>query len=108
VWKVRKIVSRAYSLPAFSQVIQKGRFVVAIVAPTEAKVEEIKIALLAEPPSPVFFRIEAHSDLAELLSRRGRLKDDRARKQKPAQVEANAPTPATGQSAPSPATEATT
>lgn len=114
VWKVRKIISRAYSLPAFSQVIQKGRFVLAIVAPTEAKVEEIKIALLAQPPSPVLFRIQAHPDLAELLSRRGRLKDNRARKQKPDQaekpadqVEVNAPTPATGQSAPTPATEAT-
>lgn len=109
--KVRKIISRAYTLPTFAKLIQGGHFILTIVTPTEAKAAEIRAALSLEPPSPVRFRIHPVPELAELLTHRGRLKDNRARKQEPAQAEKTAetaaPPPATGQVAPSPATEVT-
>jgi hypothetical protein len=77
VKKVRKIISRGYTLAAFSRLIQRGNFVVAIVTPTEAKASEIKAALMTEPASFVRFRIEAVAELGELLTHRGRLKQGR-------------------------------
>lgn len=107
VKKVRKIISRGFTLPAFSRLILSGNFIVTVVCPTEAKAEEIKTALATEPPSPVRFRITAVPDLGELLMRRGRLKANRRRRettdeaQRPAAlastaapVEMPAPTPA--------------
>lgn len=79
VKKVRKIISRGYTLPEFSRLILTGNFIVTVVCPTEAKAEEIKTALSTEPPSPVRFRITAVPDLGELLMRRGRLKANRRR-----------------------------
>ena len=38
VKKVRRIVSRGYTLPAFARLIQRGSFVVAIIAPSSPKV----------------------------------------------------------------------
>jgi hypothetical protein len=96
VKKVRKIISRAFTLPAFAKLLQGGHFIVTVVTPTETKAAEIKIALSTEPPTPVRFRIEPVSELAELLTHRGRLKDARLRKPKQAedQTQAAAPSPA--------------
>ena len=104
VKKVRKILSRGHTLPAFSRLILTGNFIVTVVTPTEAKAEEIKAALSLEPPSPARFRITAVPDLGELLMRRGRLKEDRRRRETtdrasdtaatPAPAEPPAPTPA--------------
>lgn len=122
--KVRKIPSRAYTLPAFAKLIQRGFFIVTVLTPTEAKAAEIRAVLSLEPPSPVRFRIQVVPELAELLTHRGKFKGNRRRAkprniekpeqpakpnqpEHPAQVEAKAPPPATGQVAPSPATEAT-
>jgi hypothetical protein len=109
VKKVRKIISRGYTLPAFSRLIQTGNFIVTVVAPTEAKVEEIKAALSLEPPSPVRFRITAVTDLGELLVRRGRLKANRRRREKTDQAgDIAAPAPAAKESpAPAPAEAST-
>lgn len=99
VKKVRKIISRGFTLPAFSRLIQTGNFIVTIVAPTEAKVEEIKAALSLEPPSPVRFRITAVTELGELLVRRGRLKANRRRREKTDQAgDIAAPAPAAKES----------
>jgi len=93
VKKVRKIISRGYSLPEFSRLIQTGNFIVTVVAPTEAKADEIKAALSLEPPSPVRFRITAVPDLGELLMRRGKLKANRRRRATTDQAGDVAPTP---------------
>src|SRR4051794_38740856 len=77
VKKVRKIIARAFTLPAFSRLIQTGNFIIAIATPTAAKAEEIKTALMTEPPTAVRFRIAAVPELGELLMRRGRLKENR-------------------------------
>lgn len=120
--KVRKIPSRAYTLPAFATLIQRGLFIVTVLTPTEAKAAEIRAALSLEQPSPVRFRIQVVPELAELLTHRGRLKENRRpaklreagkpnQPEQPSpsgqtgQVEANGPPPATGQAAPSPAAE---
>jgi hypothetical protein len=87
VEKVRKIISRGFTLPAFSRLILAGNFIVTVVCPTEAKAEEIKAALATEPPSPVRFRIAAVPDLGELLMRRGRLKANRRRRETTDQAE---------------------
>jgi hypothetical protein len=67
VKKVRKITGRGYSLPAFGQLIQRGGFVIAIICPTAAKVEAVKAALSDEAPGFVRFRVEAVTELEELL-----------------------------------------
>jgi hypothetical protein len=72
--KVRKIIARGYTLPAFARLIQRGNFVLAIIAPSPAKVEAIKAVLSDEAPGPVRFRVEAVPELGELLLHRGRLK----------------------------------
>jgi hypothetical protein len=74
VKKVRKIIARGYTRPAFSRLIQRENFVIAIIAPSRGKVETIKAALAAEPPGPVRFRVEAVPEMEGLLSRRGRLR----------------------------------
>jgi hypothetical protein len=73
VKKVRKIISRGYTLPAFSRLIQRGSFVIAIISPSPAKAEATKAALSDEAPGPVRFRVEAVHELGELLICRGRL-----------------------------------
>ena len=78
VKKVRKIIARGYTRPAFARLIQRGNFVIAIIAPSRGKVEAIKAALLAEPPSPVRFRVEVVPEMEGLLSQRGRLRPKRA------------------------------
>ena len=72
--KVRKIIARGYTLPAFARLIQRGNFVIAIIAPSPAKVEAIKAVLSDEAPGPVRFRVEAVRELEELLIHRGRVK----------------------------------
>ena len=100
VKKVRKILSRAYTRPEFSRLIQTGNFIVTVVCPTEAKAEEIKAALSTEPPSPVRFRISAVPDLGELLVRRGRVKADRRQRGTTAQAgDVAAPAPTATESA---------
>jgi hypothetical protein len=76
--KVRKIIARGYTLPAFARLIQRGNFVLAIIAPSSAKVEAITPVLSDEAPGPVRFRVEAVPELGELLLHRGRL-DHRGR-----------------------------
>ena len=76
--KVRKIISRGYTRPAFTRLIQRGNFVIAIIAPTKGKVEGIKAALSAEAPNPVRYRLEAVEELENLLTKRGRLKPRKA------------------------------
>jgi hypothetical protein len=93
VKKVRKIISRGYTLPAFSRLIQTGNFIVTVVAPTEAKAQEIKAALSLEPPSPVRTRIAPVTELGELLMRRGRLKANRRRRGAADQAEGPATPP---------------
>ena len=93
VKKVRKIISRGYTLATFSRLIQTGNFIVSVVAPTEAKAEEIKAALATEPPGPVRFRITAVPDLGELLMRRGRLKANRRRRGAADQAEGSIASP---------------
>jgi hypothetical protein len=72
--KVRKIISRGYTLPAFARTIQRGSFVIAIISPSPAKVEATKAALSDEAPGPVRFRVESVPELGELLLHRGRLR----------------------------------
>jgi hypothetical protein len=69
--KVRKIIARDYTLPAFARLIQRGNFVIAILAPSPAKVEAVKAVLSDEAPGPVRFRVEAVRELGELLLHRG-------------------------------------
>ena len=76
--KIRKIIARGYTRPAFARLIQRENFVIAVIAPSRGKVEAIKAALLAEPPSPVRFRVEAVPELETLLSQRGRLRPRRS------------------------------
>lgn len=76
--KVRKIIARGYTRPAFTRLIQRGNFVIAIIAPSSAKVEAIKAALSAEPPTTVLFRVEAVNEMEDLLTHRGRLRPRRA------------------------------
>lgn len=80
VKKVRKIIARGYTRPAFTRLIQRGNFVIAIICPTPAKVEAIKAALSAEASSPVHYRVEAISELEKLLTQRGRLRPGRSLK----------------------------
>jgi hypothetical protein len=79
--KIRKIIARGYTKPAFARLIQRENFVIAVIAPTPAKVESVKAALLAEPPGPVRFRVEAVPELELLLTQRGRLRPNRGRGQ---------------------------
>jgi hypothetical protein len=91
--KVRKIISRGYTRPAFTRLIQRGNFVIAIIAPSSGKVEAIKAALSAEAPSPsqgshlVRYRVQAIQELESLLTQRGRLRPRR----KPASGDAAPP-----------------
>lgn len=72
--KVRKVTARAYTLPKFASLIQRGSFVVAIVAPTEAKAEDIKATLADEGPGYTRFRVVTCPELGELLLHRGQLR----------------------------------
>lgn len=74
VKKVQKIKARGYTVPAFARLLQRGKFVIAIIAPGEAKVEQVKAALTDEAPGNALYRIEAAPELGELLVHRGRLR----------------------------------
>jgi hypothetical protein len=74
VKKTQKITGRAYTLPAFARLIQKGNFVIGIITPTVAKAEAVKAALSDDSPGNVRYRIEAVPELGELLLHRGRLR----------------------------------
>ena len=78
--KLRKIAVRGFTLPAFTRLIQRGNFVNAIIAPTVAKAEAIKAALLNEAPGFIRYRVEAVEELGELLVHRGRLRGARPAK----------------------------
>ena len=67
VRKVRKIIGRAYGVPNFAELIQSGRFVVAIVTPSEGKKRLLVQALGEEHRSPVRYRVEAMEELGRLL-----------------------------------------
>jgi hypothetical protein len=67
VLKIRKIIGRAYGVPNFAKLIQSGRFVIAIVTPTQGKKTLIERALADEPASPVKYRVEVLDELGHLL-----------------------------------------
>jgi hypothetical protein len=67
VQKIRKIIARAYGVPNFAKLIQGGRFMVAIVAPSPGKKALTLRALEDEPAGPVKYRVEAIDELGHLL-----------------------------------------
>jgi hypothetical protein len=75
--KIRPILSRPFTKPDFTQLVQDGNFVVCILTPTAEKAEEIRVALTAERTGYARFRIVVVPDLAELLTRRGKFKKNR-------------------------------
>lgn len=75
--KVHKVTARAYTRPKFGRLIQSENFVLGIIAPSEAKAEDIKATLADEGPGFVRYRIVSSPELGELLMNRGRLKDGR-------------------------------
>jgi hypothetical protein len=104
VKKVKHIITRAYRNRDFAKLIQGGQFMVTVLTPTETKAAEIKAALTGQTDSLVSLRIHPLPELAELLTHRGRLKENR--KPKPNR----ATTPATPSTSPvevTPATPAT-
>jgi hypothetical protein len=107
--KLRKIAARGFTLPDFTRLIQRGNFVNAIIAPTVAKAEAIKAALLDEAPGFIRYRVEAVEELGELLVHRGRLRGARPEKrttdEDDDQADADA-RPAAGETAASRATAA--
>ena len=74
VKKVQKIKGRAYTLPAFARLIQRGNFVIAMITPGGAKSEQVRAALMDEPPANVRYRIEGVPDLGELLLHRTKMR----------------------------------
>ena len=67
VKKIRKIIARAYGVPNFAKLIQGGKFMVAVVAPSAGKKALIERALGDEPTSPVKYRVVAIDELGHLL-----------------------------------------
>lgn len=67
VQKIRRIIGRAYGVPNFAKLIQSGRFVIAIITPTQGKKTLIERAIADEPASPVKFRVEVLDELGHLL-----------------------------------------
>ena len=100
--KLRKIAARGFTLPDFTRLIQRGNFVNAVIAPTVAKAEAIKAALLDEAPGFIRYRVEAVEELGELLVHRGRLRG--ARPEKKTTDEDDDARPAAGETAASRAT----
>lgn len=100
--KLRKIAVRGFTLPAFTGLIQRGNFVNAIIAPTEAKAEAIKAALKNEPPGFIRYRVEAVEELGELLVHRGRLKGTKPERDHEEDDQADAVNAASTDSEPTP------
>lgn len=69
--KVTKIITRCYSLPGFTRVVEEDRFVLAVVAPTATKAEAIAARIRDLRIHRVRFRVEVVPDLAPLLMRMG-------------------------------------
>jgi len=79
--KVHKVAARAHTRPEFSTLIHKGGFVIAVVAPTDTKAEDIKAALAADGPGgKVLYRIVASPELGEYLLHKGRLRKNERRR----------------------------
>lgn len=72
--KVQRIISRGYTLPAFTRLIQRRRFIVAVLTPSEKKRAQIMAAIEADPPQFVEVRVAAVPELRDVLLNRKKIK----------------------------------
>ena len=72
--KVRRIIARGYTLPAFTRLIQRGRFVVAILTPNAEKKTLIRTLIEADPPTFAKIRIEVVPELQDVLVNRSKIR----------------------------------
>jgi hypothetical protein len=68
--KIHHITSRGYTLPAFARLIQRERFLIAVLTPNEKKKALIRTAIEADPPQFVKIRIEVVEQLQDILVNR--------------------------------------
>jgi hypothetical protein len=73
-YKVRHIISRGYTLPAFARLIQRERFLIAILTPQDAKQALIRAAIAADPPPFVKIRLDVVPGLQEILVNRANIR----------------------------------
>jgi hypothetical protein len=71
--KVTRIIARGFALETFTQLIQGGRFVVAVLTPTEQKQWLVRTAVEADPPEFVKIRLEVVPELQDILVNRSKL-----------------------------------
>jgi hypothetical protein len=72
--KIHRIISRGYTLAAFARLIQRGRFLIAILTPGEEKKSLIRAAIEANPPNLVKIRIDVVRELADILINRMKIR----------------------------------
>ena len=72
--KLRHIIARGYSLPSFTRLIQRGKFVVAILTANEEKKALIRKQIEADPPTFAKIRIEAIPELQDILVNRSKIR----------------------------------
>ena len=84
-------------MPNFAKLIQGGRFLIAVVAPSQGKKTLIERALEDEPASPVKYRVEAIDELGHLLVNPPR--DDEDRRVPGTRPSSSEPDDATGRAA---------
>ncbi len=72
--KVGHIIARGYTLPPFTRLIQRGRFVITVLTADEDKRSFIRAAIEADPAQFVKVRLEVVPELRDILVNRGRIR----------------------------------
>ena len=70
--KIHRIIARGYTLPAFTRLIHGGRFVVAVLTPSEQKQTLIRTAVEADPPRFAKIRLAVVPELQDILVNRSK------------------------------------